>query len=94
MSCPVKFLGDCLYCKRFALCYRTVFLSVCPVCNVGVLRPNGWMDQDETWHRGIGLSPGHIVLDWDRAPQRGTAAPPLLSAHVYCGQTVAHLSCC
>ena len=24
-------------------------LSVCPVCNVGVLWPNGWMDQDETW---------------------------------------------
>jgi len=27
--------------KRFALCYRTV---VCPVCNVGVLRSNGWVD--------------------------------------------------
>ena len=39
--------------KRFALCYRTV---VCPVCvlsgNVGVLWPNGWMDQDATWHGG------------------------------------------
>jgi len=33
--------------KRFALRYRTVVLSV---CNVGVLWPNGWMDQDETWH--------------------------------------------
>jgi len=33
--------------KRFALCYRTV---VCPVCDVGVLWPNGLMDQDETWH--------------------------------------------
>ena len=27
-------------------------LSVCPVCNVGVLWPNGWMDQDETWYGG------------------------------------------
>jgi len=27
-------------------------LSVCPVCNVGVLWPNGWTDQDETWHAG------------------------------------------
>jgi len=37
--------------KRFALCYQTVvLLSVLPVCNVGVLWPNGWMDQDETWH--------------------------------------------
>ena len=25
-------------------------LSVCPVCNVGILWPNGWMDQDETLH--------------------------------------------
>ena len=42
--------------KRFALCYRTVVLSVClyilSVCDVGVLWPNGWMDQDETWHAG------------------------------------------
>jgi len=37
--------------KRFALCYRTVVcLSVCPVCNVGVLWQNGWMNQDETWY--------------------------------------------
>jgi len=39
--------------KRLALCYRTVVclscLSVLSVCNVGVLSPNGWMDQDETW---------------------------------------------
>jgi len=30
---------------------------VCPVClsiyNVGALRPNGLMDQDETWHAGM-----------------------------------------
>jgi len=24
----------------------------CPVCNVGVLWPNDWMDQNETWHAG------------------------------------------
>jgi len=29
--------------------YRTI---VCPVCDVGVLWPNGWTDQDETWHAG------------------------------------------
>jgi len=45
--------------KRFAICYRSV---VCPfVCNVGALWPNGWMDQDETSHAGIGLGTGHIV---------------------------------
>jgi len=37
--------------KRFALCYWTVVLSV-SVRNVGVLWPNGWVDQDETWHAG------------------------------------------
>jgi len=55
-------------------------LSVrCPVClsvcDVRALWPNGWTDQDETWHAGLG--PGHIVLDGDPAPppQRGTAPP-------------------
>ena len=127
----------------FALCYRTVVLSVCLsvclVCDVGVLLPNGWMDQDEiwpagrprpwphcvgwrpsfpspkrrqsppifdpyllwpngwmdqdgTWHGGASLSSGDTVLDGDPAPL--TAAPPHFSAHVYCGQTVAHLSNC
>jgi len=34
--------------KRFALCYRSV---VClSLCNVRALWPNGWTDQDETWH--------------------------------------------
>jgi len=30
--------------KRFALCYRS--------CDVPALWPNGWTDQDETWHAG------------------------------------------
>ena len=44
----------------------------------------------------VGLGPEDIVLDGDPAPQRmGTAAPPPhFMAHVYCGQTVAHLSSC
>jgi len=37
-------------------------LTVCPVCDVGVLWPNGQMDQDETGHSlQVGLGPGHIV---------------------------------
>jgi len=41
----------------------------------------------------VGLDPGDIVLDGDpAAPKRG-AEPPFL-AHVYCGQTLAHLSYC
>jgi len=45
----------------------------------------------------VGLSPSHIVLDGDPTPppkKEGTAAPPHFSAHVYCGQMVAHLSNC
>jgi len=65
--------------KRFALCmYRTVVLSCLSVCDVGVLWPNGWTDQDETWH-AVGLGPGHIVLDGNPAPLpkrgKGTASP-------------------
>jgi len=43
----------------------------------------------------VRLGPGHTVLDGDPAPlpETGTAAP-LFSTHVYCGQTVAHLSYC
>ena len=37
--------------KRFALCCLSC-LSVCPVCDVAILGPNSWADQDETWHAG------------------------------------------
>jgi len=59
--------------KRFALTYRTVVcpvlsvsLSLCPVCNVGVLWPNGCMGVKLGIQ--VGLSPGHIVLARDPAP--------------------------
>ena len=43
----------------------------------------------------VGLVPGHVVLDGDpAAPTERGIAVPLFSAHVYCGQTVAHLSYC
>ena len=61
-----------------------VCLSVCPVCNVGVLWPNGWRDQDETWHAGIDLGPGHIVLDGDPAPPPPKGHSPQFSAHMCC----------
>jgi len=36
------------------------------------------MDQDATWHRGIGLGPGDIVLDGDpAAPHQKGADPPI-----------------
>ena len=49
--------------KRFTLCYQTL-----SICNVAVLWPNGWMDQDETWHAGRPRPWLHCV---------GPAPPPL-----------------
>jgi len=65
-----------------------VCLSVCPVGDVGVLCPNGYMNQDETWHGSRPL-PGlsHIVLDGDPAPPPQKGHSLQFSAHVGCGQT-------
>jgi len=50
----------------------------CPVCNVAVLWPNGWMDQDATWYGGR-HRPGDIVLDGDPAPHgKGHSSPHFL----------------
>jgi len=44
--------------KQFALCYQTV---VCVVCNIGVLWPNGWMDQDTSRYGGRPRPRRHCV---------------------------------
>jgi len=64
--------------KRFALCYRTVVRPVlsCPimsVCNVRALRPNGWTNQDETWHAGRPRL-------WPHCIRRGPSSHPLKGA--------------
>jgi len=56
--------------KRFALCYRTVVLSVLSVTLVWPIVTKRWVDQDETWHGGR-PNPSHIVLDGDPAPPKG-----------------------
>jgi len=68
--------------KRFALCYRTIVCPVCPVClscpvwNVRTLWPNGWTDQDETWHAGRPL-PWPDCFRWGHSsrPQKRVTAP-------------------
>ena len=60
-------------------------LPVCPVSNVGVLWPNGWSDQDETWH-DVGLGPGHIVLNGHLGPSSPKGHSPQFSALIFCGQ--------
>jgi len=52
----------------------------CPVlsvCRVGVLWPNGWMDQDETWH-GDSPRPQPYCIRWGTqfpSPRQGTTPP-------------------
>jgi len=70
----VVFFGR-LFIKRFALCYMTVVLSCLSVCNVGVFWPNGWTDQDETWHAGRPQHWPHCV--------RWRPAPPPLKGHSF-----------
>jgi len=73
---------------------RSPVRPVCLICNVGVLWPNGWMDQDATWY-GDRPRPRRHCIRWDPTlpTERGTATPHF-SGHAYCGQTVAHLSNC
>jgi len=63
--------------KRFALCYRTVVCPDYPVClyNVGVLWPNGWMNQDQNATRYVGR---HHCVRWGPSSpiERGTAPLP------------------
>jgi len=42
----------------------------------------------------VGLGPGDNVLDEDPAPPPAKGHSTQVSIHVYCGQTVAHLSHC
>jgi len=64
----------------------------CPVClcDVRALWPNGWTDQDETWHAGRPWPWPHCVRWGPSSPSRKGAQPhPQFSAHICCGQMVA-----
>ena len=75
--------------KRFALCYQTVVLSVWLVCDVGVLWPNSWIDQDETW-RAVRPRPWPHYVRWGpSSPPHKGAEPPQFSSHICCGQMAA-----
>ena len=58
--------------KRFVLCYGTVVCPVClSVCNVGLLWPNGWVDQDVTWYGGRPQPRPHCVRWGPSSPRKG-----------------------
>jgi len=54
----------------------SVCLSCLSVCNVGVLWPNGWTDQDETWRAGRPRSWPHCVRWGHSSPLSGGAGSP------------------
>jgi len=61
----------------FAIGPLSVCVSLCLSCNVGVLWPNGWMDQDATWYGGRPWPTPHCVRWGPTSPtERGAAARP------------------
>ena len=47
------------------------------VCSVGVLWPNGWMDEDETWHADSPRPWPHCVRWEPSSPSTKGAQPPI-----------------
>jgi len=64
----------------------SVFLSVLSVCDVYVLWPNGWMDQDETW-RGDRPWPRSYYARWGPSSPSQKRHNPQFSDHICCDQT-------
>jgi len=66
--------------KRFALCYQTAvclsILSCMYVCNVRILWPYGWRDQDETWRARRPRSWPHCVRWGPAHPLKGHSPSP------------------
>jgi len=58
-----------------------------------LLWPNGWMDQDCSWHGGRPQPRWlYVRCDGDPAPpKKGGGDPPQFSAHVCCGQTAGRM---
>jgi len=72
-----------------ALCYGTVVcpvLSCLSVCELGVLWPNGWMDQDETWQAGRPPLPWPQYVRWGPTSPSPKGNSPQFSAHICCGK--------
>ena len=62
-----------------------------PIFGPHLLWPNGWMDQDGTWH-GDGPRPRPHCARWGPSSpslEKGGAPSPQFSSHVHCGQMAA-----
>jgi len=58
-------------------------LSVLSVCDVGVLWPNGWKDQDATWYGGRPRPKPHCVRWGCSSPWKRHSTPPHVSALLF-----------
>ena len=68
-----------LSCTFFGKMVRPMLLDHCLSCDVGVLWPNGWMDQDATWYGGRNR-PRRRCVRWGLSfLQRKRAKKPLPS---------------
>jgi len=56
-------------------------LSVCPVCDVRALWPNGWTNQDETWHESRPRPWPHCVRWGPSSPSPKGAQPPIFGPY-------------
>ena len=56
------------------------------LCNVEVLWPNGWIDQDETWHAGRPHPWPHCVRWGPSSPPPKEGGAPQFLAHICCDQ--------
>jgi len=52
------------------------------VCDVRALRPNGWMDQDATWHAGRPRSWPHCVRWGPSSPSPKGHSPPIFDPYL------------
>ena len=79
----------CKTVRHMLLVHCLSVLSVCPVCDVRALWPNGWTDQDETWHAGRPRPWPHCVRWGPSFPPPKGHSPPQFSSHICCGQMAA-----
>jgi len=66
-----------------------VCLSCPSACDVRALWPNGWTDQDETWHEGRPQPWPHCVRWGPSSPSLMGHTAPQFSARICCGQMAA-----
>jgi len=73
---PIRFVRWTIFGRPFVKTVCPTLSDRCPVCNVGVLLPNGSMNHDVTWYRGRPQSRPHYVRWGPSSPRERGSAPP------------------